>query len=159
MSCYFWPIFTPLPLVTLCHTSWDPPKVRHTSRTPPPFRRPSKKNPDKNPLYKFSLNCSRGFVRRVCQGVFSLEGFVRCGFCPFPFLSEYICYNRKLNITLNFRFHMYDKNFYKCDVTGPGIPLPSVTNCHTFSDPLEHMYFMDGPLSGMWWCSDMFCAL
>jgi len=42
--------------------------------------------------------------------VFSLEGFVRGGFCPFPFLSEYICYNRKvgLNIILNFMFHMYD---------------------------------------------------
>src|SRR6218665_4155740 len=26
----------PSPLVTLCHTSRDPPKVHHTSRTPPP---------------------------------------------------------------------------------------------------------------------------
>src|SRR6218665_614520 len=26
--------FDPLPPVTLCHTSRDPPKVRHTSRTP-----------------------------------------------------------------------------------------------------------------------------
>src|SRR6218665_213961 len=57
------------------------------------------KNPDKSPMYKFSLNCSRGF----CPG-----GFVRGGFCPFPLLSEYICYNRKVNITLNFMFHMYD---------------------------------------------------
>ena len=27
------------------------------------------------------------------------------------------CYNRKLNITLNFMFHMCDKNVHKCDIT------------------------------------------
>src|SRR6218665_1802916 len=91
--------FDPPAPVTLWHTSREPPKVRHTSRTPPIFSRPSTKNPDKSPMYKFSLNCSRGF----CPG-----GFVRGGFCPFPLLSEYICYNRKLNITVNFMFHMYD---------------------------------------------------
>src|SRR6218665_3534226 len=32
-------------------------------------------------------------------GGFCLEGFVRSGFCPSPLLSEYIRYNRKLNIT------------------------------------------------------------
>ena len=30
---------------------------------------------------------------------------------------------------------MYDKRMYKCDVTG-SLPPPSVTNCHTFPDPL-----------------------
>src|SRR6218665_3047493 len=60
-----------------------------------------------------SLNCSRGFL----TGSFCLEGFVPGGFCPFLLQSEYICYNRKLNITLNFMFHMYDKYFYKLDVT------------------------------------------
>src|SRR6218665_3125118 len=101
MSHYFWPILTPPPPVTLCHTSRDPPpKVCHTSRTPPIFSRPSGKIPDKSPLYKFYLNCSQRFLS---------EGFVRVGFCPFPLLSQYICYNRKLNITLNFMFHMYDK--------------------------------------------------
>src|SRR6218665_2447294 len=34
MSWYFWLILTPSSPVTLCHTSRDPPKVRHTSRTP-----------------------------------------------------------------------------------------------------------------------------
>src|SRR6218665_3542914 len=29
--------FNPPPSVTLCHTSWDPPKVRHTSRIPQIF--------------------------------------------------------------------------------------------------------------------------
>src|SRR6218665_3539595 len=96
--------------VTLCHTSRDPPKVRHTSQTPI-FSRPSTKNPVKSPLYKFSLNCSQGFLSGgFYQGVFCLEGFVRGGFCPFSLLSEYICYKRKVNITLNFMFQMYDKN-------------------------------------------------
>src|SRR6218665_2965765 len=85
------------------------------------------------------------FVRGFCQGVFCLEGFVRGGFSLFPLLSEYICYNRKLNITLNFMFHMYDKILYKCVVTCSLLP-PPVTNCHTFSDPSPSRatYFMDG---------------
>src|SRR6218665_3851801 len=59
-------------------------------------------------------------------------------------LSEYIHYNRKLKITFNFRFRM---NFFlKCDVTCSCTP-PSVTNCHTFSDPSPSSvtYFMDDP--------------
>src|SRR6218665_2042472 len=94
--------FYPLPSVTLRHTSREPPKVRHTSRIPPIFRRPSTKNPDKSPLYKFCLNCSRGFCPGILSGVFCLEGFVWGGFCPFPFLSEYICYIRKLKV----KFHV-----------------------------------------------------
>src|SRR6218665_2851147 len=53
----------------------------------------------------------------IVRGGFFPGGFVRVGFCPFPLRSQYICYNRKLNITLNFTFHMYDKNLYKRDVT------------------------------------------
>src|SRR6218665_2749696 len=57
------------PPVTLCHTSRDPPKVRHTSRTPQIFSRPSTKNPDKSPLYKFYLNCSQRFLSGgFCRG-------------------------------------------------------------------------------------------
>ena len=48
--------------------------------------------------------------------VFCLEGFVRGGFCPPPLLSEYIRYNRKLNITFNFRFHTDYVKFEKCDL-------------------------------------------
>src|SRR6218665_3614660 len=62
----------------------------------------------------------------VCSGfvwVFCLEGFVRGGFCPFSLLSECIHYNRKLNITFNFRFHMYEF-FLKCDVTCSWTPIP-----------------------------------
>src|SRR6218665_3834372 len=80
-----------LPCHTLSHIPGTPPKVRHTSRTPPPiFNRPSTKILDKSPLYKFYLNCSRRFLS---------GGFVPVGFCPFPLLSQYICYNRMLNIT------------------------------------------------------------
>src|SRR6218665_4004439 len=59
--------------------------------------------------------CLEGFFR----GGFCLEGFVRVvfvwkvlfgWFCPSSLLSEYIRYNRKLNITFNFRFHLYEQN-------------------------------------------------
>src|SRR6218665_794376 len=57
-------------------------------------------------LYKEIYLSLRGFL----SGGFCHEGFVRGSFCPSPLLSEYIHYNRKLNITFNFRFHMYEKN-------------------------------------------------
>src|SRR6218665_2421969 len=57
------------------------------------------------------------FGRGLLSGVFCLAGFVQGGFCLFPLLSEYICYNRKLKTTLNFMFHMYDKKIYKRDIT------------------------------------------
>ena len=55
--------------------------------------------------------CPVGFVR----------GFLSGRFCPgwflcVPLLSEFIHYNRKLNITFNFRFHMFEF-FLKCDAT------------------------------------------
>src|SRR6218665_542519 len=78
----FWPILTPLPSVTLCHTSRDPlPKVRHTSRTPQ-FLVGLGKKPGQSPLYKFYPNLSGGFL--------SGGGVVRVGFCPFHVLSQYI---------------------------------------------------------------------
>src|SRR6218665_595931 len=110
MSCYFCPIFPPPPAP---HPGPPPPEVRHTSRTHPPiFRRPSTKNPDKSPLVQILSQVFAGaFVRRVLS-----EGLLSGRFCPgwflsVPVLSEYICYNRKLNITLNFMFRMYDKKF------------------------------------------------
>ena len=91
--------FDPLPCNTFSHIRDPPESTPHISdpRTPPIFSRPSTEIPDKSPLYKFYLNCSRRFLS---------GGFVRVGFCSFPLLSQYICYNRKLNITLNFMFHM-----------------------------------------------------
>jgi len=119
--------FWPPPSVALCHKSRDPPKVRHTSR---------------NPLFLVGL-VQKIRTKALCTNSLSI---VREGFCPgafvsgllsgrfclgwllsVPLLSEYICYNRKSKITLNFMFHMYDKKIYNRDVT----------NCHTFSDPLE----------------------
>src|SRR6218665_275893 len=94
--------------VTLCHTSRDPPKIRHTSQTPfleGLVQKTRTKAPCKN-----SVSIVRG---GFCPGV--LSGCLLSGrFCPgwflsVPLLSEYICYNRKLNITLNFMFRVYDK--------------------------------------------------
>src|SRR6218665_88326 len=73
---------------------------------------------------------SGGFVRVFLSGRFK---FVRGGFYPSSILSEYIRYNRKLNITFNFRFHMYEQNLKSVTSHVLG-PFPA-TNCHTFSDP------------------------
>src|SRR6218665_3200290 len=61
----FFPIFTTP--VTLCHTSGTPQKYFTHLGPPRLFSRPSTKNPDKSPLYKFSQLfaefCPGGFVR------------------------------------------------------------------------------------------------
>src|SRR6218665_4058027 len=81
--------FLPPPLSHFVTHFGTPLKVRHTSRTLPPiFSRTE--SPVKNPLYKISLNGSRGFCSGVLFWAFCLEGFVRGSFCPFPFLSEYL---------------------------------------------------------------------
>src|SRR6218665_2079402 len=95
------------PCHTLSHIP-GPPKVRHTSRTPPIFSRLSTKIPDKSPLYKFYLNCSRRFLSGV--------------FCPGLFLSvppsvTIHLLQHKVKHHFKFMFHMYDKNVYKRDVT------------------------------------------
>src|SRR6218665_3331603 len=135
MSCYFWPTLAPsLPSVT--HPGTPPQSTSHISVPLPIFSRPSTK-----PQTKAPCTNSLAIVRRgLCLGVLSgglLSGRFCLGwFLSVPFLSEYICYNRKLNITLDFMFHMYDTKMYKCDVTCSLPLLPSVTNCHTFSHPL-----------------------
>src|SRR6218665_3284389 len=86
-------------------------------------------------LYRGFVLVRGGFCSEVCLGFFCLEGFVWGGFCPSTLLSEYIHYNRKLNITFSFRFHMYE--FFLKSMTSHALgPPPPVTNCHTFSDPL-----------------------
>src|SRR6218665_2653747 len=101
--------FCPPSPVTLCHTSRDPPQKYVTHLGLP--------------------RCLLGLVQKtrtrvlctnslsIVRGGFCLGAFVRGDFCPYLFLSEYICYNRKLEITLNFMFRMYNKFFYKRDVT------------------------------------------
>src|SRR6218665_899422 len=80
--------FDYLSSVTLCHTSRDPQKyVTHIGL--PIIIRPSFKETDKRTLYKCSLNCYRGILSgKFCQGVFSLEGFLRDGLCPFSFCQN-----------------------------------------------------------------------
>src|SRR6218665_926801 len=53
--------FDPLSLSHFVTHPGTPKSTSHIS-DPPIFSRPSTKNPDKCPLYKFSLNCSRGFL-------------------------------------------------------------------------------------------------
>ena len=68
-------------------------------------------------------------------------------------MSEYICYNRKLNITLNFMFRMYDQ---KCtSVTSHALDPPS--SCHKLSHllgppPLERDLLYGRPLSVEFHC-------
>src|SRR6218665_4225488 len=70
---------------------------------------------------------SRGFCSGVCLGCFVWKVSFGVVFVR-PLLSEYIHYNRKLTITFNFRFHMYEF-FYKCDVTCSWTP----SSCHKLS--------------------------
>src|SRR6218665_1238026 len=92
------------PLLPLSHFVTHPgtPKVRNTSRNPQIFSRPSTKSRTKVPFTN-SLSVVHGVF---CQGVFCLEGFVRSGFCPFPFPSEYICDNRQLGPKHQVKFHV-----------------------------------------------------
>jgi len=98
-------------------------------------------------LYREVCLSSRGVLSGVfCPGVFCLDGFVWGGFCPSNLLSEYIRYNRKLNITLNLRFHMHAKNLKS--VTPHALRL---FLCHKLSyllgppPPSRATYFMDSP--------------
>src|SRR6218665_3493062 len=134
MSRYFWPIFTPSPCHTSSHIRGPPRKyVTHLGPPLPIFRGSSTKNPDKSPLVQVLSQLFAGvFVWEVLLG-----GLLSGRFCPglflsVPVLSEYICYIRKLNITLNFMFRMYDKKIYKCDVT---CFLPSLPLSHPLGPP------------------------
>ena|SRR6218665_850843 len=89
------------PRVIHCHTSLDPPTSTQYISEPP----------------NFSITCIHTYV--FTGGVVLVRGGLCPGFCPVllsgrlcsgwflsvPHLSEYIRYNRKLNITFNFRFH------------------------------------------------------
>src|SRR6218665_2628590 len=99
-----WTSFNPL-CHTLSHIS-GPPKVRHTSRNPPIFSNTC--------IHTYIFTGRFVLVRGgSCLGALSggsLSGGLCSGwFLSVPLLSEYIRYNRKLNITFNFRFHMYEK--------------------------------------------------
>src|SRR6218665_2303735 len=94
--------------VTLCHTSRDLLKyVTHLGT--PTFSSTC----IHTCLYRGFVLVRGGFCSGVGLGVFCLEGasyvnrFRPGWFLSVPLLSEYIHYNRKLDITFNFRFHMY----------------------------------------------------
>jgi len=81
--------FYPPPPVTLFHTSRDPQK--YVTHLVPPrfFSRPSTKNPDKIPMHKFSLNCSRGF----CPGGFVRGSLVWKVLSGLVFVHSSFCHN------------------------------------------------------------------
>src|SRR6218665_180525 len=91
---------------------------------------------------------SRGFLFGVCLGVFVWKVSSGVGFVHPPLMSEYIHYNRKLNITFNFRFHMYE--FFLKSVTshalGPS-PRSQTGTPSQAPSPLSVTHFMDGPLA------------
>src|SRR6218665_2446457 len=105
-SRYFWPIFTPPP-VTFLHTSRDPPEsTSHIlDLSPlPRFLEGLVQKPGQKPLVQI--------LSQLFAGVFVRGSFVwkvlSGWFLSVPVLLEYICYIRKLYITLNFMFRMYD---------------------------------------------------
>ena len=131
--------FWPPPPVTLCYTSREPPKIRQTSLTPRFLVGLVQKSQTKVP-------CTNSIS--IVREDFCPAGFVRCDFCPFPLLSQCICYNRKLNITLNFMFLMYDKNVYRRDVTCSWPPSPCHKLAHLLGPPpLERDVLYDWPLN------------
>ena len=69
---------SPFPPLSDSYIPGPPESTSHNSDLPI-FSRPSTKIPDKSPLYKFYLNCSRRFLSGAPGG------FVRVGFCPFSF--------------------------------------------------------------------------
>src|SRR6218665_175019 len=80
--------FYPLPLSHFVTHPGTPQKyVTHLG--PPRFLVGLVQKPRQRPLYKFSLNCSWGFLSGGF--VFCLEGFVLDAFCPFPLLSDCMC--------------------------------------------------------------------
>ena len=129
----FFANFDPLSLShSVTHTG-TPQKVRHTSRTPS-FSVGLVQNSRQKPNVQILSQLFAGFFKGVLVWKV-LSGVI----LSVPLRSEYFCYNRKLNITLNFRFHMYAKKFISVtedQMSQASRPPPPVTNCYTISDPL-----------------------
>src|SRR6218665_719687 len=97
--------FYPLPLSHFV-THPGTPRKYVTHLGPPIFRRPSTKNPDKSPLYKFCLNCSRGFCRGFCQRpgsfvwkVLSGVVYVRSRFVRIHLLHQKVKHHFKFHVS------------------------------------------------------------
>src|SRR6218665_4113979 len=95
----------PSPCHTSSHIPGPPRKYVTQLGSPNFFRRPSTQNPDKSPLVQILYQLfAGGFVRGVVRGAFVwkvLSGWFLC----VGVVSEYICYNRKLNVH-HFKFHV-----------------------------------------------------
>src|SRR6218665_369814 len=95
-------------------------------------------------LYRGFVLVRGGFCSGVCLGF--LSGRFRPGwFLSVPLLSEYIHYNRKLNITFNFRFHMYEI-FFKVSHHMILDPLPLSQTVTPSWTPLERDVLYGRPL-------------
>src|SRR6218665_1561650 len=137
----FWTYFDPsLPCHTLSHISGSLTKVRHTLRTP-------------RLLVVHAYIHTYVFTRRfvlVCGGV--SESFVR-DFFTWKVLSgvvyvhppSVIIHPLQQKAKHHYRCNMYE-TFSKSVTSHVLEPLPSVTNCHTFSDPSPSSvtYFING---------------
>ena len=77
----FWTNFDPPSPVTLCHTSWDPPKVRHTSRTPKFLV----VHTHVHIIIHVCLSSWRFLTGGFCPEVSCLEGLSGVVFCQSPF--------------------------------------------------------------------------
>ena len=96
----FFANFDPLPLSHFVTHPGTPQRTSHISD--PPFlifSRPSTKNSDKNPLYKFSLNCLRGFfkVSLVWKVLFGVV-FVRSPSVRIHLLQQKVKYHLKFQV-------------------------------------------------------------
>src|SRR6218665_2294929 len=144
----FGQFLSPSPCNTSSHIPGPPPKVRHTSSTPRFLEGLVQKTRTKAPLYKLCLNCSRGFCPGGLSGSLLSGRFCLGWFLSVPVLSEYICYNRKLNLTLNFVFRMYNEKF--TSVTSHAlypIPLSQIVTPSRTPSPLERDVLYGRPLS------------
>src|SRR6218665_708750 len=134
----FWTNCDPPP--SLCHTSRD--LLKYVTHLGPPIFSSTCIH---TCLYRGFVLIGGGFCSGVCLGFFGLEGFIRGGFCPSPLLSEYIHYNIKLNITCNFRFHMYE--IFCKSVTSHALGPPPLAQTVTPSrTPLERDVLYGRPL-------------
>src|SRR6218665_1940578 len=133
----FWPIFTPSPCHTSSHIPGPPESTSHIS-DPRFLEGLVQKTTQKPPCTNSVSIVPGGFCPGVLSGCLLSGRFCPGWFLSLPVLSEYICYIRKLNITLNFMLRMYDKKFIS--VTSHALnPLPlsqTVTPSRTLS-PLE----------------------
>jgi len=89
------------------------------------------------------LSSRRFLTGGFCLGFFVWKVLSGVVFVSLPLLSEYIHYNRMLNITFNFRFHMYEN----CFKVWRHMLLDLVSLCHKLS------HFLGPPLAWRTLCT------